>query len=305
MLTMNLLSRWLESLDYEYRILPGCSRYQSPRSNCTECIDSCPVEAMSLKDGKPVINKRDCMECGACVASCPVQAVEGFLPKRNIKNKSFIIDENSMPTIKELLVYYKKGITTLACEQGEISQEWEDTIKHANQVLEELGESPFQVSFKPIEPDNDKKMSRRELFFAWEKDLKNIGKSMAPAEWRFNHESLDLNQYYPDYQFVEISLDTDKCTLCKACQKLCQKDSLDINDNCFSISSKSCSNCSLCQDICPEGALSLKEIISPASTVNYDIYTHTCSTCEETFETVSQERDQCFLCMKKEEFARL
>ncbi|MBY7142086.1 4Fe-4S binding protein [Virgibacillus sp. NKC19-3] len=300
---MKLFSNWLESLDYKYAILPHCSRYQSPRSTCRECMDSCPTEAISLVDGKPVIHEDSCIECGYCVASCPVQAVEGFLPKRTIKNKTFIMDEGSIPTVKELLIYYKEGITTIVCEKLHMNPTWEETINKANQVLEKLGEPPFQVNFEQVGPSNEAKLSRRELFFKWEKDLEKIGKNMAPAKWRFNHERLDLSKYYPDHQFVNISLDTDKCTLCKACQILCKKNSLEISESHFSISAGQCSNCSLCQDICPEGAISIKQMISPASTVDHQIYTNVCSSCGETFGTLREEQRQCFFCMKKDEYA--
>lgn len=303
MIVMNLLSRWLESLDYEYRISPDCSRHLSHRSGCMECISSCPVDAITLEDGKPVIDTKACIDCGDCVASCPVQAVEGFLPKRTIKSENFIIEENSMPTVKELLVYYKKGITTLAFEDIQMNEEWEETIKETNRMLVELGELPFQVSFDEVESEKDMKISRRELFFIWERGMKNYSKKLAPAEWRFNHESLDLSKHYPDHQFTEISIDTKKCTLCKACEILCKKESLEINDTHFSISAQQCSNCSLCQDMCPEGAISLKQMITPAKTVDHDIYTNLCSSCEETFPTLDKEEDLCFLCMKREEYA--
>lgn len=305
MITTNLLGRWLESLDYEYHISPDCSRHQSPRSSCTACIDQCPVDAITLVDGKPVIYNEDCIECGDCVANCPIQAVEGFLPKRTIKNDQFIIDGNRIPTIKELLVYYKKGITTIVCEQENIHPDWEKTIQEANQMLEDLGEPPFQVAYEQDSSNDDKKISRRELFFIWERGLKNIGKQMAPAKWRFNHESLDLLTHYPDHQFVDISLDLEQCTLCKACQVLCKNNCLEVNEDHFSISPQQCTNCSLCQDICPEGAISIKEMITPTSPVDYQVFNNVCSSCEETFTALDEDKDLCLFCTKRDEYAMI
>lgn len=304
MIGMNILGRWLESLDYEYHISPHCSRHQSPRSTCRECIDSCPTEAISLENDKPIIHHKSCIECGDCVASCPVQAVEGFLPKRTIINDKFIMDGNRIPTIKELLVYYKKGITTIICEEKHINEDWEKAIENVNQVLKKLGEQPFEIRFEQVNNSkNDTKMSRRELFFTWENDLKKLGKKMAPAKWRFNHESLNLSKYYPNHQFVNITLDTDKCTLCKACQILCKKDSLNINETHFSIDAQQCSNCTLCVDICPENAISLKEVITPASTINHQLHKNVCTSCEDTFETLNEDQPLCFSCIKKKEFS--
>ncbi|MBO6053845.1 MAG: 4Fe-4S binding protein [Clostridia bacterium] len=41
---------------------------------CGTCEGECPVEAISEKDGKYVINPDECIECGACASVCPVEA---------------------------------------------------------------------------------------------------------------------------------------------------------------------------------------------------------------------------------------
>lgn len=40
---------------------------------CAACVDSCPVEALSVKEHAEVSD--ECIECGACVSSCPVEAL--------------------------------------------------------------------------------------------------------------------------------------------------------------------------------------------------------------------------------------
>ncbi len=42
---------------------------------CGDCIDSCFVEAISLKDGKAHISEQ-CRGCGRCVEACPNSAIE-------------------------------------------------------------------------------------------------------------------------------------------------------------------------------------------------------------------------------------
>lgn len=296
MVLVQLLGHWFESLDYNYHIASHCSRHVSPRSTCLACVESCPVDAIHLENGKPVIDTESCTECGNCVASCPVQAVEGFLPKWKIQNDCLFMDDHHIPTVKELLVYHKSGIATLVSEKADISPEWKETIEEVNHMLVVLGESPFHISFDQAALSDELKLSRRELFTLWDKELKKIGKDITPAKWRFNHESLNLSQKYPDYQFTEISLDNITCTVCGACEKLCPKECITIDDHHFSISAQQCTNCSLCQDICPEKAISLKQMISPASTVEHPIYHNECSSCQETFETLNQENDLCMFC---------
>jgi len=41
---------------------------------CGECIKSCPVDAMSLEDGKVITDVEKCILCVACTAACPKNA---------------------------------------------------------------------------------------------------------------------------------------------------------------------------------------------------------------------------------------
>ncbi len=38
---------------------------------CEQCIDACPIDAISKEDKKIVIDKEVCLGCGVCVRSCP------------------------------------------------------------------------------------------------------------------------------------------------------------------------------------------------------------------------------------------
>ena len=44
-------------------------------TNCAACEETCPVEAISEKDDKRVIDPDICIDCGACLDSCPVEAI--------------------------------------------------------------------------------------------------------------------------------------------------------------------------------------------------------------------------------------
>ena len=41
---------------------------------CGACADGCPVETISVGDGKFVIDADKCIDCGACADACPVGA---------------------------------------------------------------------------------------------------------------------------------------------------------------------------------------------------------------------------------------
>ncbi|HOO64154.1 MAG TPA: 4Fe-4S binding protein [Synergistaceae bacterium] len=41
---------------------------------CEACVSVCPVEAISMVDGKAEVGDA-CVDCGACVSACPVEAI--------------------------------------------------------------------------------------------------------------------------------------------------------------------------------------------------------------------------------------
>ncbi|MDD6347593.1 MAG: 4Fe-4S binding protein [Lachnospiraceae bacterium] len=43
--------------------------------SCGTCAAQCPVEAISMGDGKYEIDADSCIECGGCAAACPVGAI--------------------------------------------------------------------------------------------------------------------------------------------------------------------------------------------------------------------------------------
>lgn len=42
---------------------------------CGSCVDSCPVEAISLVEETAVIDKELCIECESCFDVCPFDAI--------------------------------------------------------------------------------------------------------------------------------------------------------------------------------------------------------------------------------------
>ena len=42
---------------------------------CKICVRKCPVQAITMKDGKAVIDTKKCISCGICADACPVKAI--------------------------------------------------------------------------------------------------------------------------------------------------------------------------------------------------------------------------------------
>jgi ferredoxin len=44
-------------------------------TGCESCVESCPLDAIEMKDGVAVVDEETCGDCGACVDACPVEAI--------------------------------------------------------------------------------------------------------------------------------------------------------------------------------------------------------------------------------------
>ncbi len=45
-------------------------------TECLQCIEQCPVEAISFQENHIVINQQKCLGCGFCAARCPQEAIK-------------------------------------------------------------------------------------------------------------------------------------------------------------------------------------------------------------------------------------
>lgn len=48
---------------------------QDTCTGCGECVASCPLDAIEMKDDKAFVDPDTCGDCGACVDVCPVGAI--------------------------------------------------------------------------------------------------------------------------------------------------------------------------------------------------------------------------------------
>jgi ferredoxin len=47
---------------------------KSKCTGCGDCVDVCPVEALSVQNGKAEVND-ECIDCGVCVNTCSSEAI--------------------------------------------------------------------------------------------------------------------------------------------------------------------------------------------------------------------------------------
>jgi ferredoxin len=44
-------------------------------AGCGACEADCPVQAISMDDGKAKVDADTCVSCGACTGNCPCEAI--------------------------------------------------------------------------------------------------------------------------------------------------------------------------------------------------------------------------------------
>ncbi len=47
-----------------------------PCSQCGACVEICREEAITLQEGRPILNLSRCLSCGQCIAACPTGTLE-------------------------------------------------------------------------------------------------------------------------------------------------------------------------------------------------------------------------------------
>jgi NAD-dependent dihydropyrimidine dehydrogenase PreA subunit len=61
-------------------------------TGCQLCLDTCPVEAIYMQDGKAAIDVDVCHRCGACFAACPQGAISEAKVLENVP-EAFAVGE--------------------------------------------------------------------------------------------------------------------------------------------------------------------------------------------------------------------
>jgi Fe-S-cluster-containing hydrogenase component 2 len=291
---MSILVNWLESLHEEMNVTTKCLRVRNLKSTCNLCVQSCEHNAIEI-NGVILIDTQKCTLCGECMIACPLSAIEGIASNRFFEKGSLVFDESYTPSLKELLIYKKRGMTSIQLN-NQVNHEWETVVANANEQLQSLDESPIIFVNKVTETA----LSRRAFFSSFQKEGKQLAKSMAPAAWKIEQDDWKLTKYYPDFQFYCVTIDQVKCSLCQACFSLCPENVFHIEDNKLVIEHEKCVNCTSCTDVCSENAIEIISDVKRKIDQIVHVHSKTCQDCGHSFYTFVKETEKCHVCADRD-----
>ncbi len=90
-------------------------------TGCGICINTCPVGAISMKQGKAEVDMEECIRCGKCHDVCPQEAVKHDKEKipieveENIKKtkklmENFETEEEKKAFLERMIKHFNKEI---------------------------------------------------------------------------------------------------------------------------------------------------------------------------------------------------
>lgn len=274
----------------------SCVRATSKFSECTHCVDICPVDTIQIVDNIPAFTPADCITCGGCVGSCPTEAfslsgfssIEFFFKFLEEESNELACQKDLYGCLTVLSIEHLVSmalasekpviIDAHACACGGESDKLQDKLKanieEANFILSSFSDK--EILIKSLENERANKeeevavASRRSLF-----TLKGAIKSKQQLD-----EAVDADQLkefgidLTDISRMKNKVIPDKRKLLfSVLNRIEKRESYEIipTEEISFTSQKfvddSCTNCQICYRICPTGALSSNQKFS---LINFD-----------------------------------
>lgn len=179
-----------------------------------ECIKECPTGAIRLIEGKAF----SCITCGACAEACPNRAI--------FQNKygGYVVDRAKCNAC---------GVCELTCPVNSIKIEG-DMVKG---ICSRCGlcadKCPINARVDAYEMIEDRQL----------KFLESLNLTIQPPVKAKKGDEIS--------QRINVTTDTDKCTLCRRCEYYCPTDAILVDTE-----PGTCTECRICEDVCPAQAIS-------------------------------------------------
>lgn len=263
-----------------------CVRALAKFSQCTKCVEICPVEIISIDNHLPAFNMSQCVGCGGCVSVCPTEAFvlddfnqTNFFFEFAQSEDTLISCKKNVPCIAALSVEHLTSLAILKedlicdtghCEGCEIAEKLKPqidaNIEEANFVLEAI-ESTKSVKAQDIayvSEDIVVEDDRRGFFKSL--TVKNAAKAKQDFDRKVEVESdeeLRHEVFTEEISKLKQKVIPDKrkifFTALKRAPKPSQYHVVDASEFSFTsmkkLDEETCTACQMCYRICPTAAL--------------------------------------------------
>ena len=268
-----------------------CVRTVTKFSNCTKCVDICPVETLHIANNLPAFTPSVCVDCGGCLGVCPSEAltlksfdVIEFFFEFAASEEELISCRINVPCIMALSVEHIISLALVKSDPIILDIGHCETCPYKEPLYENILKSVDEANYI-LEAYESGKVIRLEEVAAEEEGLEE---SVDANDRRAFLERLSLKgairakkEFEDAVESIsdEIKLHTiDIVDVAKICQKeipnkrkilftalkrankpsvyhTIVEDSISFASQKF-IDRETCTNCQMCYRICPTGALS-------------------------------------------------
>ena len=266
--------------------MASCVRASAKDSQCTKCLDICPVQTITFKDNIPTFTPSACVDCAGCVGICPTSAfatefnTTSFMFDFLESDETLISCKKNVPCIsalppESLLSLAMLSQKPLTLDMGHCANcdiktpllsQIDANVKEVNYILQTMHLTDKALVQEEVayqkEEENTPEPSRRALFGK----LNLKGAAQAQAEFDKAVEDQEEKIFTVDSQTAakikEKKLTDKRKFLFLAARKVekpTKMATLDETKLSFvsqKIIDNSCTNCQICYRICPTGALS-------------------------------------------------
>jgi len=274
----------------------SCVRATSKFSECTKCVDICPVDTIQIVNNIPAFTPADCTTCGGCVGSCPTEAfslsgfssIEFFFKFLEEESNELTCQKDLYGCLTVLSVEHLismalaseepviMNVDACACggDSDKLQVQLKANIEEANFILSSFCDKEILTKSSQSrlvkKEEETTASSRRSLF-----SLKGAIKSKQAFDEAVDAEELksfgiDLS----DISRIKNKVIPDKRKLLFSLLKRVEKPEVyeiipteEINFTSQKFVDDTCTNCQICYRICPTGALSSDQKFS---LINFD-----------------------------------
>jgi len=289
----------------------SCVRATSKFSQCTKCVDICPVDTIVIADNNiPAFTPSECINCGGCVGVCPTESfslsgfssIEFFFKFLEEDNTHLVCQKDLYSCLSTLSVEHLISLALASdktismdvhgCSCGGDSDKLQNqlltNIEEANFILDSISNKSIEI--KSLENIEDKTKEpttpNRRSFLSLKgaiKSKKAFDEAVVADELKeFGIDSIAIagikEKKIPDKRKLLFSV-------LKRQSKPNSYDVLAEEDISFTSQKfidESCTNCQICYRICPTGALSSD---NKFSVINFDaLMCVKCHLCHDVCE---------------------